>query len=59
MHDPANHPAIILTLNASHIRRQTRLDPGPLRVTQPEKVSAHDPNPSPMRISIVLLKFKN
>jgi hypothetical protein len=45
MHDPADDPAIINTLDATYIRRQMRLDPRPLLVAQPKQIPAHGPDP--------------
>jgi uncharacterized protein len=59
VHDPADDATIILSLDTSHISRQMRFDPLPLLVAQPKQVPAHDPNPSPKRISIVLSDRKN
>ena len=39
--------AIVRPLDASHIRRQTRFDPLPLFIAQPEQILAHDPDPLP------------
>jgi hypothetical protein len=36
VHDAADNPAIVLPLDPSHVRRQMRLDPLPLFVTQPK-----------------------
>ena len=44
---------------AAHIGWQVRFDPLPLLVAQPIQIPAHDPNPSPKRISIVLSQQKN
>jgi hypothetical protein len=43
MHDPADHAPIVLPLDTAHIRRQSRLDPGPLLIAQPKQVLAHVP----------------
>jgi hypothetical protein len=51
--------AIVLPLNTTHIGWQLGLDPLPLLVAQPKQIPAPDPNPSPMRISIVLPQQKN
>jgi hypothetical protein len=53
MNDPADDATIILPLDTSHVSRQMRFDPLPLLVAQPKQIPAHDPNPSPKRISIV------
>ena len=36
VHNAADNPSIVLSLDASHICRQVRLDPLPLFVTQPK-----------------------
>jgi hypothetical protein len=36
MHNTADHAAIVLSLDASHVCRQVRLDPLPLFVAQPK-----------------------
>jgi hypothetical protein len=36
MHDAADNPAIVRPLDASDIRRQTRVDPLPLFIAQPK-----------------------
>jgi hypothetical protein len=59
VHDAADDATIILSLDTSHIGRQVRLDPLPLLVAQPKQIPAHDPNPSPKRISIVLSDYRN
>jgi hypothetical protein len=59
VYDAADNAAIVLPLDSAHIRRQVRFDPLPLLVAQPKQISAHDPNPSPKRISIVLSQQKN
>jgi hypothetical protein len=45
MHDAADDPPIIGSLDAADIGRQMRLDPRPLLVAQPKQVLAHDPDP--------------
>jgi len=45
MHDPADHPPIIDTLDAAYIGRQMRLDPRPLLVAQPKQILPHGPDP--------------
>ena len=45
MHDAADDTPIIRSFDPSHIGRQTRLDPPPLLIAQPEKVPAHHPDP--------------
>jgi hypothetical protein len=47
MHDAADDAAIVRPLDASHVRRQTRFDPLPLLIVQPEQIPAHDPDPFP------------
>ena len=59
VYNAADNAAIVLPLDTAHIGWQVRLDPLPLLVAQPEQISAHDPNPSPKRISIVLSQQKN
>ena len=59
MYDAADHAAIVLALDAAHIRRQVRLDPNPLLITQPNQVLAHDPDPFQKRIRIVLSGLNN
>jgi hypothetical protein len=54
VNDPADDATIVLSLDTSHISRQVRFNPLPLLVAQPKEIPAHDPNPSPKRISIVL-----
>jgi hypothetical protein len=53
MHDPTDNPAIIDPLHTANIRRQMRLDPGPLILAQPKQIPAHHPDPLPKRIRIV------
>ena len=45
MHDAADDTPIVRSFDPSHIGRQTRLDPPPLLIAQPEKVPAHHPDP--------------
>jgi len=45
MHDPADDPPIVHTLDTSHIGRQMRLNSLPLLVAQPKQVPSHDPDP--------------
>jgi hypothetical protein len=45
VHDAADDASIICSLDTSHIRWQSRLNPRPLFVTQPKQVLAHDPDP--------------
>ncbi len=45
VHNPADNPPIVRTLNASYIRRQMRFNPPPLLAAQPKQASAHDPDP--------------
>jgi len=59
VHDAADDAAIVHSLDASDISRQLRFDPLPLLITQPKQVPAHDPNPLPKRIGIVLSEWKN
>jgi len=47
MHDAADHATIVLALDAAYARRQVRLNPSPLLITQPKEVLAHDPDPLP------------
>jgi uncharacterized protein len=47
MHNAADDPAIVRSLDAPDIRRQVRFDPLPLLIAQPKQVPAHDPNPLP------------
>jgi len=47
MHNAADDPAIVRSLDAPDIRRQMRFDPLPLLIAQPKQVPAHDPNPLP------------
>ena len=49
MHDATDNAPIVCTLDASHIRRQTRLNPLPLLIAQPKQVLPHGPDP-PKRI---------
>jgi hypothetical protein len=58
VYDAADDPTIIYSLHSADIRRQMRLDPLPLLVVQPEKVAAHDPDPS-KRIRIAFSTLKN
>jgi hypothetical protein len=60
MHNAADDPAIVRSLDAPDIRRQVRFDPLPLLIAQPKQVPAHDPNsPFQKRIRIVLSERKN
>jgi hypothetical protein len=59
VYDAADDATIVLALHPSYVSRQVRLDPQPLLVAQPKQISAHDPNPSPKRISIVFSAHKN
>src|SRR5262245_4783174 len=59
LHDAANDAAIVHPLDAPDIRWQARFDPLPLLIAQPKQVPAHDPNPLPKRIGIVLSERKN
>jgi hypothetical protein len=36
MHNAADNAPVVLALDASHVRRQVRLDPQPLFVAQPK-----------------------
>src|SRR6201981_448435 len=47
MHDPADDPAIVYPLDATHIPRQIRPNSSPLLVAQPKQILAHDPDPFP------------
>jgi hypothetical protein len=47
MHNAADDPAIVRSLDAPDIRRQVRFDPLPLLIAQPKQVPVHDPNPLP------------
>src|SRR6201982_2549930 len=47
MHDPADDPAIVYPLHATHIPRQIRPNSSPLLVAQPKQILAHDPDPFP------------
>jgi hypothetical protein len=47
MHDPANDAAVVCPLDATDVRRQTRLDPSPLLIAQPKQIPAHGPDPLP------------
>ncbi len=49
MHDATDNAPIVCALDASHIRRQTRLNPIPLLIAQPKQVLPHGPDP-PKRI---------
>ncbi len=59
VYNAADNTAIVLSFDAPHIGWQVRFDPMPLLVAQPKQVPAHDPNPSPERISIVLSAHNN
>jgi hypothetical protein len=59
VYDAADDATIIYSLHTTNICRQMRLDPLPLLVAQPEKVPAHDPDPSQKRIRIVFSALKN
>jgi hypothetical protein len=52
MHDATDNAPIVCTLDASHIRRQMRLNPLPLLIAQPKQVLPHGPDP-PKRISCI------
>ena len=45
MHNAADDTPVVYSLDASHVRRQMRLDPPPLLVAQPKKDPAHAPRP--------------
>jgi uncharacterized protein len=45
MHDATDNAPIVCTLDASHIRRQMRLNPLPLLIAQPKQVLPHGPDP--------------
>jgi hypothetical protein len=49
VHDPADHPAIVLALDATYISRQVRSNSSPLLTAQPKQILAHDPDPFPRR----------
>jgi hypothetical protein len=53
MHDPTDHTPIVGSLDATHIRRQMRLNPRPLVVAQPEQIPAHQLFPNTNRYRIV------
>jgi hypothetical protein len=55
----ADYATIVLPLDTTYIGWQVRFDPLPLLVAQPKQIPAHDPNPSLMRISIVLSQQNN
>jgi hypothetical protein len=59
VYNAADNAAIVLPLDTAHIGWQVTFDPLPLLVAQPKQIPAHDPNPSPKRISIVLSQQKN
>src|SRR5580693_2107998 len=52
MHDATDNAPIVCTLDASHIRRQMRLNPPPLLIAQPKQVLPHGPDP-PKRIRYI------
>jgi hypothetical protein len=45
MHDAADDPAIVRSLDTPHIRRQMRFYPLPLLIAEPKQVPAHGPIP--------------
>jgi pilus assembly protein Flp/PilA len=45
MHNATDDAPIVHPFDASHIRRQMRLDPLPLLIAQPKQVPPHDPDP--------------
>ena len=45
VNDSADHAAIILTLDAAHIRWQVWFNPISLLIAQPKQIVAHDPHP--------------
>jgi hypothetical protein len=45
MHDATDNAPIVGTLDASHVRRQMRLNPLPLLIAQPKQVLPHGPDP--------------
>src|SRR5450755_4414410 len=45
MHDTADDAPVVHSLDATHIRRQLRLNPRPLLITQPEQLPAHQSFP--------------
>jgi hypothetical protein len=59
MHNAADDPTIINSLDASDVGRQMRLDPSPLLIAQPKQIPAHDPDPFQKRIRIVLSARQN
>jgi hypothetical protein len=52
MHDATDDAPIVCPLDASHIRRQMRLNPLPLLIAQPKQVLPHGPDP-PKRIKYI------
>jgi uncharacterized protein len=59
MHNAADDPSIVRSLDTSYIRWQMRLDPLPLLIAQPKQILAHDPDPFQRRIRIVLSWLQN
>ncbi len=45
VNNSADYTAIVLTLDAPHVRWQVGFDPLPLHIAQPKQVVAHDPDP--------------
>ena len=53
VYDPADHAAVVCSLDAAHIRRQMRFNPSPLPVAQPEQIPAHRSSPNTNQYRIV------
>jgi hypothetical protein len=45
MDNAADDTPVVYSLDASHVRRQMRLDPPPLLIARPKKIPAHAPRP--------------
>jgi hypothetical protein len=45
MNNSADHAAIVLTLDAPHVRWQVGFNSFPLLIAQPKQIVAHDPDP--------------
>jgi len=45
VNDAADHAAIVLTLDATHVRWQVGFNSLPLLIAQPKQIGAHDPDP--------------
>src|SRR6516164_4049433 len=54
VHNAADDAGIVHPLDAPDIPRQVGFDPLPLLIAEPKQVPAHDPNPLPKRIGIVI-----